>query len=147
MYEVTTLAGEIDRSLWQERLTAVLATCLGVYAVPLTAIGLYGMLAYLVAQRRREIGIRLALGADARDTFIFVFRRIVVLLGFGLAGSIVLYMIGGKYLASILYGVNLIDLPAIGAALLLICAASFMSAVIPWLRATRTNPALILRED
>jgi predicted permease len=147
IYEVTTLADEIDRSLWQERLTSVLATCFGAYAIALSTIGLYGMLAYFVAQQRRELGIRLALGSGAYDTFRIILRRVVPIVSFGLAAGAGLYVAGGRYLESMLYGVNLFDAPSIAAALFLISAASVAAAAIPWLRTTRVSPADILREN
>jgi predicted permease len=147
IFETATLRDEVDRSLWQERLTAVLAICFAAFSVLLSSIGLYGMLSYFVTQHRREFGIRLALGAGARDTFRVIFRRLIPVLVFGLIAGAGLYAAGGKYLESILYGIHAFDLPAMIAALLLILIGCLAASAVPWLRTIRVSPLAVLRDE
>jgi predicted permease len=146
IYEITTMENEIDRSLWQERLTTILATWFGSYALLLCAIGLYGILAYFVMQQRRDFGIRLALGANGYDVLRVILNRLVPVVMIGLAAGAGLYLTGGRYLQNILYGVTVFDGPAITIALILIVSISLAAGVIPWLRAIRINPSLTLKE-
>jgi hypothetical protein len=146
IYEITTMENEIDRSLWQERLTTILATWFGSYALLLCAIGLYGILAYFVMQQRRDFGIRLALGANGYDVLRVILNRLVPVVMIGLATGAGLYLAGGRYLQGILYDVTVFDGPAITIALILIVSVSLAASVIPWLRAIRVNPSLTLKE-
>ena len=85
LYNIKTLATEIDESLVQERLVTWLTAAFGLLATLLTALGLYGVLTFSVARRTREIGIRVALGAQRRDVFRLIMIRGVVLVGVGVA--------------------------------------------------------------
>src|SRR2546428_13032448 len=105
------------------------------------------MLAYFVAQQRRELGIRLALGAGAYGTLQLILRRVVRIVLLGLGAGAGLYLTASKYLTSILYGVNHFDAPAVTATLILVSAVCLLAAAVPCLRAIRLNPATILRED
>jgi hypothetical protein len=147
IYEVTTLADEIDRSLWQERLTMALGACFGLFAMILSAIGLYGMMAYFVVQQRRELGIRLAIGANAVDVFWVVLYRLMPVMVCGLVAGGGLYFAGGRYLQGIIYGVNVFDPVTIAVALILVVATSIAASAIPFSRAIRMDPAITLREQ
>src|SRR6185503_14634341 len=83
LYNIKTLSTEIDESLIQERLVTWLSVAFGLLATLLTALGLYGVLTFSVARRTREIGIRVALGAQRRDVFRLIMIRGVVLVGVG----------------------------------------------------------------
>ena len=85
LYNIKTLSTEIDESLVQERMVTWLTAAFGVLATLLTALGLYGVLTFSVARRTREIGIRVALGAQRRDVFRLIMIRGVILVGVGVA--------------------------------------------------------------
>jgi hypothetical protein len=140
-----TLSSQVDASLIQERLLATLSTFFGGLALLLASLGLYGVTSYSVNRRRAEIGIRMALGADASDVVRLVLTRVGVLVGLGVAiGGASLW--ASRFVASFLYGFTVSD-PAtfVGAALVL----SLVAAVAGWLparRASRIDPTIVLRD-
>lgn len=145
IYNVKTLEGEINESLTQERLVTWLSTAFGVLATLLTALGLYGVLTFSVARRTREIGIRVALGAQRRDVFKLVMIRgmIIVLAGIalGVVGSLAL----SSVLESLLFGVkakSLVTLAGVSTGLLLV---ALVACYLPARRATKVNPLEALR--
>jgi predicted lysophospholipase L1 biosynthesis ABC-type transport system permease subunit len=144
--EVHTLAEEVDDSAAPERLTAILASIFGVFAALLAAVGLYGLLAYAVAQRRREIGIRMALGARPRAIARLVGGQALVLVAIG----VVLGMAGALLLApmasALLYNVGPSDPASMIAAAALVALVATLAALIPAARAARVDPAVALRE-
>jgi ABC-type antimicrobial peptide transport system permease subunit len=125
----------------------VLAVTFGGVALLLSAVGIYGMLAYQVTQRRREIGIRLALGSDRRGIFRLVLREAAIVMGvglaFGLGGTVAL----GRAIESQLYGIRPLD-PAV---LALGCAAlgvvALAASAVPARRATRIDPVTALAQE
>ena len=147
IFAVAPLAQIEEQSLWQQRLVGSLLTLFGGLALVLAAVGLYGVVACLVAERRREIGIRLAVGADPGEVVrLFVggsLRLAAVAIGLGLLGSLG----AGRLLGNVLYGVR--PLPpvtvAIVAALLLL--ASLAAALGPATLASRLDPSQVLRES
>ena len=147
IYDVTTFDRIVADSFGQPRFRATLLGGFGLLALALAAIGIYGVMAYSVAQRTREIGIRMALGAATGDVLGLVLRQAVrlsaVAVAAGLAGSALL----SRGLASLLYGIRPID-PAtfIGVAVLLVAVAS-LAAWIPARRATRVDPVVALRNE
>ena len=147
LYEVATLTEEIDRSLWQERLLVALASCFGAFAVMLSAIGLYGILAYFVASRRREIGLRLALGAAPRHVSRLLARQLIPTLVIGLAGGAALSLAAGTWVRGVLYGVDGFDARSVITALAAVLVVGIASAAAPALRAIRVDPASTLRQD
>src|SRR5262249_5864718 len=122
LYQVATFEQEIDRSLWQERLTASLAAGFAALAMILSAIGLYGMLAYFVIQHQREIGVRMAIGASTPDILYLVSRKIVVSLLAGIAAGAILFSIAAKSVQMVLYGVNVFDPTSITQAAMILLA-------------------------
>ena len=146
-YQVATLAEEVDRSLWQERLLVALATGFGIFAMTLSAIGLYGILAYFVAGRRREIGLRMALGAKPGHVIWLVAGRVIPTLAAGILGGTLLSLLAGLWIRSLLYGVQPFDPWSASAALMLLIAIGIVAAAVPAFRAIRLDPASTLRED
>jgi len=144
---VRTLQEQIDRAFDQQRAVASLAGLFGLVALVLAAIGLYGVTAYMVAQRTNEIGLRMALGAGRGNVMRMVlhgaFRRVL----FGLVLGLPLAVGAGYLLSAQLYGVQYWDPLAltVGAFALAICA--FLAAVIPARRAASISPILALRTD
>jgi predicted permease len=146
-FEVATLAEQVNRSLWRERLTMVLAISLGSFAIVVSAMGLYGMLAFFVSQRRRELAIRSALGADASDMLRLLAGRLAPVVTGGLIAGAALCAATYRYIESVLYGLAVLDLPSITVTLLLVLTVSLAASAFPWIRAVRLNPAVTLRAD
>jgi ABC-type antimicrobial peptide transport system permease subunit len=147
LYQVAILENEVNRSLWQERLTVGLSSSFAVVAMILSAIGLYGMLAYFVIQHRREIGVRMAIGAKASEIIRMVSKKILASLFCGVLAGAGLFALGAKSLQTILYGVQTFDRGAIAEALVLLMTVAIAATLVPCLRAIQIDPASTLRED
>jgi predicted permease len=144
---VRTLQQQIDRAFDQQRAVASLAGLFGLVALVLAAIGLYGVTAYMVAQRTNEIGIRMALGAGRSNVMGMVLQGALRRVLFGLALGLPLAVGAGYLLSAQLYGVQYWDPLALagGASALALCA--FGAAIIPARRAASISPILALRTD
>jgi predicted permease len=144
---IRTLREQVERSFDQQRAVASLAGLFGVVALILAAIGLYGVTAYSVEQRRNEIGIRMALGADRGNVMRVVlrgaFRRVVA----GLLLGVPLAMGAGYLLSAQLYGVTFWDPAAIGVAAASLALAAFIAAIVPAVRAAAIAPMRALRVE
>jgi predicted permease len=150
LFRVRTLAMQVDESLGQERLVTTLASLFGVLALLLAGAGLFGILSYSVSQRTREIGIRMALGAERSRVLTMILRHGMMLTltgaGLGLAGA----FMATRYLASldtILYGVTPHDpltYALAGAAMVLV---ALLACLLPARRATKINPMVALRYE
>ncbi len=144
---VYTMAAVRDQVLWAERLIGELFGSFALLALVLSALGIYGVMAYAVAQARREIGVRMALGADRGDVGgLFLARGLWMLIP-----GVVLGLLGaaatGQLLASVLYEVAAVDPAAFAAALLLLIAAASIGVALPVRRATQVEPAIALRQQ
>jgi predicted permease len=136
-----------DESVAVDRMAASLSTAFGVLATLLAAIGLYGVMAFLVTRRTREIGVRMALGAGTGNVLWLVVREVLMLAGFGVVVGLPLAIAATRLLASLLYGVGKNDPLAIAVALLGIIAVAVVSAYLPARRATRVDPVTALRYE
>jgi len=144
---VRTMDEQLSNSLTRRRFSVTLLTGFGVVAVSLAAIGLYGVLAFVVAQRRREIGLRMALGAQARDVITDVLGQGLRLALVGVAAGIGLALAATRLLRSLLYGTSPTDtLTYVAVATLLVIIAAGASFV-PALRASRVDPLTALRDE
>ncbi len=146
--EVTTLEQEVQNSLWQERLVALLSLFFGITAAVLAGIGLYGALAYSVMRRTRELGIRIAVGAQARHIVQTVCWQVTWSVGFGLAGGVIACILLLRLTRHLLYGVNPLDPLSFlsGAAGVLLCA--ILAAAVPaWRRRKWTRPELCAKSE
>jgi ABC-type antimicrobial peptide transport system permease subunit len=133
--------------LLNDRLIATLSTAFGVLATSLAVIGLYGVMAYTVARRTREIGVRMALGAVEGDVVWLVMREVLVLVGTGIVLGLVAAWGLGRVISNQLYGVSTTDpVTIVGAAGLLLLVA-LLAGYLPARRATRVNPVLALRYE
>jgi putative ABC transport system permease protein len=140
-----TLASQVEASLVQERLLARLSTFFGALALLLASLGLYGVTAYSVNRRRGEIGIRMALGADADDVVRMVLRRVAVLVAAGIAIGTAVSVWASRFVTAFLYGFEPTDpatFLAAGAVLSLVAA---LAGWVPARRASRIDPADVLR--
>ena len=137
----------LSGSLARRRFTTGLFSCFGFLALLLSAIGIYGVMAYQVAQRTGEIGIRMALGAQRRDVLTMVLSgggRLVSLgMGFGLCGAVGL----GRLLQSQLYGVSPNDPQTLGGVVILVMLVALFACFAPTRRATRVDPVVALRYE
>jgi predicted permease len=145
VYDVRTLDEQVDQSLILERMVATLSAVFGGLATFLAAIGLYGVMAYTVTRRTREIGIRVALGAGRAEVMWLVMREALVLLGIGLAAGLPSAWMLTQVVKSQLYGVAPHDPAAIAAGVLLISLIALAAAWAPGRRATLIHPTEALR--
>jgi ABC-type antimicrobial peptide transport system permease subunit len=145
--DVTTQSRAIDQSITQERTFAGLCGCFAILALLIASIGLYGSVAYAVARRTSEIGIRVALGAESRRIVWMVLREVVTLaavgLGIGLAAAYGLT----HFVASFLFGIKPHDPLALAASVLVLAAAAILAGYAPARRASRVDPMTALRHE
>ena len=137
----------IDESVLQERLMATLAGFFGLLASLLAVIGLYGVVSYSVARRVHEIGIRMALGADAGKVSRMVVREAVELLVFGLVVGIGLALLAARAAGALLYGLAPHDPATVAIAVGLMAAVTLLASLLPARRAARVDPMVALREE
>jgi predicted permease len=145
MYNVRTLEAQVNQSLLNDRLVATLASAFGVLATLLAVIGLYGVMAYTVARRTREIGLRMALGAVRGNVVWLIMREVLILVVAGMILGLTGAWGLGRYVGSQLYGVGPTDPFTIGAAVVLLGVVALLAGYVPARRATRVNPVLALR--
>jgi len=147
VYDLKTVQRVVDEDLFAERIVAGLSAAFGGLAALLAALGIYGVLAYLVVQRTREIGIRLALGAAAGHVRGLVFKEVAWMVGAGaLVGLPAAYGLA-RLSESLLYGVHAGDVAVYAASLGIICLVAFFACYIPSRRATRIDPIVALRYE
>src|SRR3954462_4509088 len=147
IYNLRTLDHQIDQSLLNDRLIATLSTAFGVLATLLAVIGLYGVMAYTVARRTREIGVRMALGAGPGDVIWLVMREVIVLVGSGLALGLIASWGLSRFVSSQLYGISGTDPMTMAAAASMLALVAALAGYVPARRATRVNPVLALRYE
>jgi predicted permease len=147
IYNLRTMDHQMDQSLLNDRLIATLSTAFGVLATLLAVIGLYGVMAYTVARRTREIGVRMALGAVAGDVIWLVMRDVLVLVGSGLLLGLIASWALSRFVSSQLYGVSGSDPLTMAGACFVLALVAAIAGYIPARRATRVNPVLALRYE
>jgi len=147
MVGLTTMRDHVNSSLIAERLVAQLSVLFGAFALALAGIGLYGLIAYLTAQRTAEIGIRLALGAGTRTVLMQVLRESLMLFAIAVMLGLPLALIGGRLLASQLYGVGPGDPIALTISLITLATVAAIAGYMPARRASRIDPVTALRAE
>jgi putative ABC transport system permease protein len=147
LYDVRTLRGYISQVTAGQRFAMQLLGSFAALAATLAAIGLYGTIAYTVAQRDRELGVRMALGAGPRDLLRLVVRQGLELAGLGIAVGIAAALALTRVLSSLLYGVSPADPPTYAAIVVAVAALALLASYLPALRAARLEPARVLRSD
>jgi len=144
---VRTLEQQVDLSLNQERAVTSLALLFGIVALGLAAVGVYGVMTYVVARQTNEIGIRMALGANGLKIVQLVVRGAFKRVAAGLALGIPLALVTSKLMSSQLYGVSFWDYSALSLAVGLVATCAFIAAVIPALHAAAVSPMIALRSE
>ena len=145
--DVTTQAATIDETIRQERTFADLCTCFAVLALLIAGVGLYGTMAYAVARRTGEIGIRMALGAQRGKVIWMVLREVLVLASVGLALGLVTAWETAHFVASFLFGIKPNDPLSIGLSIAVLVAAAVAAGYAPAWRAARIDPMVALRHE
>jgi predicted permease len=140
------VADGIEEELSVPRMVALISGTMAALAVVLAAIGLYGVTGALVGQRTREIGLRLALGAERRDVERLLVRDSLKPVLAGLTFGIVLALLGGRAISGALFGVPPHDPIAFGGAIVILLASAIAAVVVPTRRAARVDPAFVLRQ-
>jgi len=145
--DFTVLTTQLKESLTRDRLMAALAGSFGLLAGLLAVLGLYGVIAYMVARRRNEIGVRIALGAGRGRVIGLVLREAVWLLGIGLALGVALAAWAGRAAASLVYGIKPRDPLTLGGAVALLAIVALAASYGPAWRASRLQPMDALRDE
>jgi putative ABC transport system permease protein len=141
------LTTQLKESLTRDRLMAVLAGAFGFLAGLLAVLGLYGVIAYMVARRRNEIGVRIALGASRGQVIGLVMQEALLLLAIGLAAGVALAAWAGQAAASMVYGMKPRDPVTLVGATVLLAAVALLASYAPALRASRLEPMDALRDE
>jgi len=144
---IMTMNELISSSIWRERLGVTLISILGGLGLLLTAVGIYGVTAYIVAQRTREIGVCMALGAQAGDILKLIMRQGIKLTVIGTIIGLAVAFAGMRLLASFLYGVSTSDPMIFAAASIYLIGIALLACFLPALRATKIDPMVLLRHE
>jgi predicted permease len=145
VYRVRTLTQQLDKSLMSERLLASLSGVFGALATLLAAIGLYGVMAYMVVRRTREIGIRMALGAVGGNVIWLVMREVLMLAGCGVTIGLAAAWASTRWISTQLFGIQATDILTMVGAALGIAAVAAISGYLPARRAVGIDPMRALR--
>lgn len=146
-FEIETLNQQIDSSLFLERSVGLLSGMFGILAFALAAIGLYGLMAYNVARRTSEIGLRIALGATPWQVRLLVLRDATLLIAVGLVIGIPGALLGSRLLATLLFDVTARDPLVLGSTIGLMIIVGFLASYLPAFRASCVDPLVTLRNE
>jgi ABC-type antimicrobial peptide transport system permease subunit len=147
VYHVRTMSEVMGDSLQRRRLALTLLAVFAGLALLLAGVGIYGVMSYGVAQRQREIGLRMALGADRGQVMGMMIRNGMGTIAVGLAVGVVLAVSLTRLMSGLLFAVRTYDPLALAGAALLLTTAAFVAIMIPARRATRVNPVVALRYE
>jgi ABC-type antimicrobial peptide transport system permease subunit len=145
--DVTTLDEWVARSITDQRVIAQLSTFFGLLAIFLSAIGIYGLMSYVVSRRTNEIGIRMALGAERMHVRWLVMREVLVLVAIGIAVGIPAALLSSKLVASMLFGLSATDTASLLAAVAVMLGIAALAGYVPARRASRIDPMVALRYE
>jgi predicted permease len=144
---VTTLDEWVARSITDQRVVAQLSTFFGLLAIFLSAIGIYGLMSYVVSRRTNEIGIRMALGAERMHVRWLVMREVLMLVAAGIAIGVPAALLSSKLVASMLFGLSATDAASMLAAIAVMLAIAALAGYLPARRASRIDPMVALRYE
>jgi len=147
IYDVSAMVDVVSRSVFLPRVSMLLLIAFAVSALLLAVVGIYGVVSYTVTQRTRELGVRMALGADAASTLRLVLGRSMLLVGGGTVCGLLASMAVTRAIAGLLYGVSPLDPIVFVGVSLTLATAGFVASLIPARRATRVDPIAALRAE
>ena len=147
VYNLKTLQGQLDETLLSDRLIAMLSAGFGLLATLLASIGLYGVMAFIVARRKKELGLRLALGAEPASVIWLVMKEVLLLLTIGLVVGIPSAIALGRYVSSQLFGIEPNDPWIAVSTMAMLTVISAAAGLIPARRASQIDPILALRYE
>lgn len=147
MFEAKTLEDHIGISLFLQRMAATLLSIFGLLALSLAALGLYGVVAYTVSQRTREMGIRIAVGATQGNVLKLVLRQGLMLSAAGMVAGLITALAVTRFSVHLLYGVSAADPMTFTAIALLLLLVAFVASYFPARRATKVDPMIALRME
>jgi putative ABC transport system permease protein len=147
MYDVKTMGDAVSQSLWRQRLQSEVLGAFALLALALAMVGIYGLISYSVAQRTREIGVRVALGATRGVVLRLVVAEGFRLLGIGLVTGIGAALLLSRALVSLLYGVTATDVVTLAVVCATLTIVTLIATYVPALRAARVDPLLAMRAD
>jgi putative ABC transport system permease protein len=147
VFSVQTMEERIGGQLAADRMIAVLLSIFGGGALLLAAIGIYGVMGYAVVRRTREIGIRVALGAERRDILRLILGQGVLLIAIGAGAGLVLALAATRVLQSLLFGVSATDPVTFAFVLFVLVGVALLACYLPARRATKVDPLVALRYE
>jgi ABC-type antimicrobial peptide transport system permease subunit len=147
IFNLGTMEAQVDRSIYVERMVAMLSVFFAALAALLAAVGLYGVMAFTVARRTSEIGVRLALGASRRNVLWMVMKEVVWMAALGVAIALPLALGLGRLVKSVLYDLTASDPLILAAATTVLGAVALVAGLVPALRASRISPTQALRHE
>jgi macrolide transport system ATP-binding/permease protein len=147
LFSIKTMDEHLTFALWAPNMAATLALAFGVVALLLAAVGLYSVMAYIVSQRTREVGIRMALGAKRVDVLRLITSEGMKLAAIGVAIGFVLSLALSRVLSSVLIGVSAYDVSTFIAVPLLLAVVALVACLVPARRAAKVNPLVALRYE
>jgi ABC-type antimicrobial peptide transport system permease subunit len=145
--DIETVAYRLHNATRQERLVAALSGAFGVLALLLACVGLYGVMAYGVARRRAEFGLRLALGASRGEVSWLVLRETLAVIALGVAIGVPLALLASRFISRMLYGLDPTDPVTITAAVVILAIVATLAGYLPARRAARIDPLVALRHE
>ena len=146
-YDAKAFANQVNESVFSDQVLTVCSFALGLLAALIAAVGLYGVMAYVVTRRTREIGIRMALGASQRNAAGLILREVARMAGIGLAVGLPAAFGLGRLIESQLYGVKAFDPLVLGIATVLLAAVAFLAGWMPARKAASVDPMVALRYE
>jgi ABC-type lipoprotein release transport system permease subunit len=147
LFDIKTFEQQVGETIWAERLLARAATGFGLTALVLAGLGIFGTLSHGVTRRAKEIGVRMAIGADARTIRRSVVRESLLLCAAGAVAGVPLALAGTRYLTSVLYGVQPGDWRALLGAITMLTLMAVIAAYLPARRASQIDPMHLLRAE
>jgi len=147
VFDMKTLQGQLDETLLSDRLIAMLSAGFGLLATLLASVGLYGVMAFIVARRKKELGLRLALGAEPAAVIWLVMKEVLLLLAIGLAIGVPSAIALGRYVSSQLFGIEPNDPWMAVGTMAVLTVVSATAGLIPARRASQIDPILALRYE